>query len=321
MGSIYLTWLADEFRAAGATVKEYDNQWKTRSRSSGGFAATPLGVSWHHTAGATGASAQSECDYMVKSSDARPTCNIYIARDGVIWVLAAGATNTSGSGGPLHLSRGQVPKDCANTTTVGMEIGNNGVGEPYPQAQVDAAFLASNVINRQLGNHPSDLFSHNLYAPSRKIDPARNTVVQGPWQPRSTTSSGTWNTDDIRAEAVARAGGSQPPTPPEEDEMQMASVYLGGGRVDTFVIGKDGHLYHNWLEPSNGAWYGWQDLGGQGMKGVVSACGEGVNGSPQRLDVFVQGTDEAQWHVWYPETIDENGIAAWSGWERVMEMP
>lgn len=239
MGSIYLTWLADELRAAGARVHEYDNQWKTRARSSGGFNATPLGVSWHHTAGAKGASAQSECDYMVRSSDARPTCNIYIARDGVVWVLAAGASNTSGKGGPLTMSRGQVPKDCANTTTVGMEIGNNGTGEQYPQAQIDAAFLASNVINRRLGNRPTDLFSHQRYAPDRKIDPATAAAVQGPWKPRSCSSSGTWNCDDICAEAERRAGGTQPGagarrfTDEEDDDVKM--ILKGAGNDSLFV--------------------------------------------------------------------------------------
>jgi hypothetical protein len=214
MGGVYLTWLADELRAAGCTVVEYDSQWKTRGRSSGGFNTNPLGISWHHTAGAAGASAKSECDYMVHSSDNRPTCNIYIARDGAVWVLAAGATNTSGKGGPLTLSRGTVAADCANTTTVGMEIGNNGVGETYPQPQIDAAFRASNCINRRLGNQPADVFSHNLWAPTRKIDPATAAAVQGPWRPRSTTSSGTWSTDDIRAECNARAT-----SPPPEDDV------------------------------------------------------------------------------------------------------
>jgi hypothetical protein len=227
MGGIYLDWLADELRAAGGNVVEYDTQWKRRARSSGGFAAQPLGVSFHHTAGASGASAKSECDYMcvAAGNSNKPTANIYIARDGTIWVLAAGATNTSGKGGPLTLSRGTVGTDCANTTTVGMEMGNNGVGEPWPEVQIDAAFLASNAINRRLGNQPTDVFSHNLYAPSRKIDPATAAAVQGPWKPRSCTSSGTWSTDDIRAECARRATTTPtPPAPTPEEDDDMATV-------------------------------------------------------------------------------------------------
>ena len=36
MGSIYLTDMADWFRAAGLTVVEYGG-WKTRARGSGGY--------------------------------------------------------------------------------------------------------------------------------------------------------------------------------------------------------------------------------------------------------------------------------------------
>lgn len=309
MGSIYLTWLADQLRAAGGSVKEYDNQWKTRSRSSGGFSSPPLGVSWHHTAGATGASAQSECDYMVHSSDARPTCNIYIARDGVIWVLAAGATNTSGKGGPLQLSRGTVPLDSANTTTVGMEIGNNGTGEAYSEAQIDAAFLASNVINRQLGNSPADLFSHNLYAPTRKIDPATAEAVQGRWKPTRVTGSGTWSTEDIRAEALNRAGGL---TPPVEEGMGTPCVAVSNdGVVRYFVVGSDHAVYQCWWDAQSASWSGWQNLGGQ-AKGDVSAVGHHDSG---RIDICVEGMDGQLWQNFWV------GGASWNGWAAVHPIP
>lgn len=255
MGAIYLTWLADELRAAGCQVHEYDSAWPTRARSSGGFAAAPLGVSWHHTAGATGASAQSECDYMVRYSDARPTCNIYVARDGVVWVLAAGATNTSGKGGPLQLSRGTVGLDSANTTTVGMEMGNNGVGEAWPQVQIDAAFAASNAINRRLGNQPADVFSHQAYAPTRKIDPATAAAVAGPWRPRSCTGSGSWHCDDIRVECERRA--LSPPLP-EEDDLTQEQFDVLIGRLDTLTYCLTGNSItgqwglYQYLDAANG---------------------------------------------------------------------
>jgi hypothetical protein len=236
---------------------------------------------------------------MVKSSDAKPTCNIYIARDGVIWVLAAGATNTSGKGGPLQLSRGQVPLDSANTTTVGMEIGNNGTGEPYPQVQIDAAFLASNVINHQLGNSYSDLFSHNLYARSRKIDPATALAVQGPWVPRSVTSSGTWSTDDIRSEAIRRATA---PAPTPEEGMSAPTVVVAEDNVVRyFVTGSDGAVYQSWWV--NGTWAPWQNLGGTAVGGVGAAA---WHNSP-RIDIAVEGTDGEVWQRFWDG-------AEWSGW-------
>jgi hypothetical protein len=236
MGSIYLDWLPDVLSAAGCQVHEYDTGWPTRSRSSGGYAAAPLGVSWHHTAGAAGASAQSECDYMVRYSDAKPTCNLYVARDGVVWVLAGGATNTSGKGGPLTMSRGVIGTDCANTTTVGMEMGNNGVGEAWPAVQVDAAFRASNAINARCGNQPTDVFSHQCYAPTRKTDPATAAAVQGPWSPRSCTTSGTWDCDDIRTECARRAAGI-----PEEDDMTDEQLYAITDRLDALTYAISGN--------------------------------------------------------------------------------
>jgi LysM repeat protein len=74
-------------------------------------------------------------------------------------------------------------------------------------------------MNRRFGNLPGDLMTHAGYCqpscPGRKIDPATAAAVQGPWKPRSLNSSGTWNQDDVRAEAARRAGSTPPtPTPP-----------------------------------------------------------------------------------------------------------
>lgn len=210
MSGTYLTWLADELRGAGCNVVEYDG-WQTRARSSGGYASPPLCVMWHHTASNT--TPANDASYMCHGSSDRPIANLLIARNGDVWVLAAGATNTNGKGGPLSFSRGQCPTDSMNTRAVGVELANNGVGEQYSQAMVDAMFKVSNACNRRCGNQPTDLATHNLWAPSRKIDPA-TTNIAGPWKPRASTSSGTWNTDDIRSECARRAGSTPTPIPP-----------------------------------------------------------------------------------------------------------
>lgn len=222
MAGTYLTWLADVLRAAGCNVVEYQG-WKTRARSSGGYAAgRPVCVMWHHTASST--SASNDVYYMSIGSPDSPVANIYIARDGAVWVMAAGASNTNGKGNSMSFSRGTVPMDKMNEWAVGMEIGNGGTGESYPQVQIDAAFRASNAINAHLGNQPTDVCTHHHYAPTRKIDPAKAQSVQGPWQPRSINSNGTWNVDDLRAECQRRAVPA-PPTPnpvppyPKGDDM------------------------------------------------------------------------------------------------------
>ncbi|MDF2732659.1 MAG: N-acetylmuramoyl-L-alanine amidase family 2 [Desertimonas sp.] len=244
MGGLYLTWLADELRGAGLNVVEYQG-WQTRARSSGGYDANPLCVMWHHTASNT--TPANDANFMCNGSSDRPIANLLIARNGEVWVLAAGATNTNGKGGPLSFSRGQVPLDSMNTRALGCEIANTGTGEQYPQAQVDAMFVVSNVCNRRFGNQPADVASHNLWAPTRKIDPA-TTNVAGPWQPRSSTSSGTWSTDDIRGECSSRAGSGPTPIPPDptptppddEDEMDFDGFWRRDNSEAVYAIFKHG---------------------------------------------------------------------------------
>ncbi len=217
MSGIYLTWLADVLRAAGLVVVDSGygiDGWQTRARSSGGFPETPLGVQWHHTASST--TPENDIHWQIEGCDDAPVGNMTIMRDGSVWLVAAGAANCAGKGGPLTLSRGTIPLDSGNTRSVAIEVANNGVGEIWPIAQTNSYFVASNAINAQLGNRPDDIFSHALGSgngwTNRKIDPAG--PVEGLWQPRFVNSSMTWALDDMRAECLARAGGTVPPLPP-----------------------------------------------------------------------------------------------------------
>jgi LysM repeat protein len=218
MGTLYYRDMAQLFRQAGLVVVE-DGPcagWQNRARSSGGFNSPPLGCQWHHTASKT--APENDINWQAHNSSAAPIGNCTIMRDGSIWMVAAGAANTAGRGGPVKMSRGTVPLDSGNSTTWAFEVANNGVGEPWPQVQIDAYFTASNVANKRFGNKPTDVFTHALGTgngwTSRKVDPATAAAVQGPWKPRSVTSSGTWSLDDIRAECSRRAGGSVPPPDP-----------------------------------------------------------------------------------------------------------
>ncbi len=220
MGSIYYDYLIEALADYGVQcgVNSINEGWQRRSRSSGGFSAPPLGVCWHHTA--SNASVNNDLAYMIQNSPDKPIGNMLLARDGVVWPIAAGAANTQGKGGPTTFSRGTVPLDQGNTTMWGIEAQNTGVGEPWPQVQIDAYFKCNQALAQLFGNQVTDLISHQGYAPSRKIDPATNTAVQGPWVPHSVTSSGTWDYRDIRAEASARATTPEPPTPtPGEFDM------------------------------------------------------------------------------------------------------
>jgi hypothetical protein len=231
MRSIYYDLLIDVLQEAGVRcqVNDINEGWERRSRSSGGFSAPPLGVCWHHTA--SSASVNSDLSYMINGSPDRPIGNMLLDRDGIVWPIAAGAANTQGKGGPTPFSRGTVPLDQGNTTMWGIEAQNNGVGQEWPQAQIDSYFRCNQALAELFGNQVTDCVSHQGYAPTRKIDPATAAAVQGPWRPGSVTSSGTWSVDDIRNEARRRSTSVPPPQPPDpqpqpeaDEEYDMAFI-------------------------------------------------------------------------------------------------
>jgi hypothetical protein len=217
VSGIYYVDMLEVLKAAGCAVSvgAQNEGWESRARSSGGWPAAPLGFWWHHTASST--TPANDLAYMCNNADDAPIGNLYIDRDGVCWPIAAGASNCAGKGGPYTFSRGTVPLDGGNTRGWQCEVANSGVGERWPQAQVDAFFKASNALNAHVGNQPYDIITHHVWAPSRKIDPATAAAVEGPWKPRSLNSSGTWSLDDIVTECVRRA--EPQPEPPEEADM------------------------------------------------------------------------------------------------------
>lgn len=223
-GGIWLTDMAQLLRDFGLNVIEV-NGWQTRARSSGGYGDWPLCVMWHHTASGPNSNGWPDANYIATGDANSPISNLYIDRQGNVFVIAAGATNTNGQGNAIAFSRGTVPKDGMNTRALGVECGNNGVGERWPQPQIDAMFRVSTVMNLWFGNRADDLASHNQYAPTRKIDPATDNI-EGPWRPGTVNSSRSWNAQDIRNEANRRLqafiDGNQPVPPhPSEDDLSI----------------------------------------------------------------------------------------------------
>ena len=201
MGSRYLTDLASVCRGAGLWVNE-EPGWQSRARGSGGYSSgLPCAVMIHHTASGPSSDGQPDVNYMCYSADARPIANIYLARTGIVWVMAAGATNTNGSGGPL----GPVSGDSMNSSAIGIEAGNNGTGEPWPEAQQRAYTQLCSALCKHYGIPVGQVWSHCEWAPGRKIDPAG---------PSKWAASGTWNEDSFRGDvALYSPGPTPPPTP------------------------------------------------------------------------------------------------------------
>lgn len=265
MGARYLTELADVCRAAGLSLTEVDG-WETRARGSGGYATgCPTHIMIHHTASPSSADGWPDVNYCTFNDDDAPLCNIYLGRSGQVWVCAAGATNTNGSG---RDPCGVTPDDSMNSHAIGIEAGNDGRGEPWPDAQLDAYVRLAAALADHYGLGAGRIHAHAEWAPDRKVDPA------GP--PRYAVGAATWNMADFRSDCdgVAPTPFPPPPLDPEEDDMPRYLVqHPGPGdnkgkwmltdtatyRTDVIYPGSDAALEQ--LRKDGVALFGWQDDG------------------------------------------------------------
>lgn len=163
--SLPLTWMADHFRAAGLNVVEVDG-WKTRGRP---YTFEPRAVVFHHTASSlAGGNAPSLRIVRDGRGDiSGPLSQVLVARDGTVYVVAAGRANHAGYGGPWR----NIPKDAMNRYGVGVEVENNGIGEPWSEQLLAALDKVYVVLLKGLGLDESWLLGHKEWTP-RKIDPA-----------------------------------------------------------------------------------------------------------------------------------------------------
>lgn len=225
MGSYFLRELPEYFDAGGLDVHVLPG-YDTRSRSTGGFdphIPAPVGMALHHTAGGPGMDGLAHALYGAMNHISKPIDNFSIGRAGTLFCDAAGASNTEGQGGPLGPWL-PGPGNYANPRVIGLEICNNGVGEPYPDPQQDAIFLYSVLLYmygiKHWGWEDSvpwyRLFAHFEWAPTRKIDPAGPSRWTD-WDDRYLR----WDMDRFRLEVrleIARRNAidvpSQPTTPP-----------------------------------------------------------------------------------------------------------
>jgi hypothetical protein len=195
-GGKYLTDLADALRDGGLNVKEYSG-WETRARGGGGLRSGPLGIILHHTASGPKSNGQNDADFLAKSHKHAPISNLYLDRQGTWWVLAAGGTNTNGKGGPW----GPIPQNDANPRVIGIEAGNNGVGEPWPVEMQDSYVSGVAALAERYGISTENILSHHEWT-SRKIDPA------GPSKFGSINRAQTWEMNKFRQAVDIKRGAS-----------------------------------------------------------------------------------------------------------------
>ena len=86
----------------------------------------------------------------------------------------------------------------------------------------------------------------------------------------------------------------------------VASTW-GLGRLDVFVAGTDGILYHRFID--GGDWQPWEGLPGPPGHAVTSEA-SAISTDPGTIDVFTRGADLALWHRHY-------AAGEWQGWQRL----
>lgn len=227
MGDRYLTDLADVLRGAGLDVVELDG-WQFRSRGSGGYdSGRPTHVMVHHTASPPSASGASDANYCAYYDEDAPLSNLCLDRDGCWWILAGGATNTNGKGGPLD----GVPADSMNTHSIGVEA-NGGYGYSWPDVQQDSYVRGVATLCQRYGIRY--VRGHVEWAPTRKVDPAG--------QSRWASGAATWNLNAFRNDVTAAQSGQTEGTdddmPLSDDDVQRIADAVWSKMIDTTGSGE-----------------------------------------------------------------------------------
>ena len=235
MGDRYLTDLAHVLRQGGLDVVELDG-WTTRARSSGGYGGgDPRVVMVHHTASPPSASGESDAWYCATGDEDAPLSNLCLDRAGCWWVLAAGATNTNGKGGPL----GSVAKDCMNTAAIGVEA-NGGYGESWPPAQTVAYEVGVAALCDAYGI--AEIWGHAEWAPDRKIDPAGPS----PWA----AGNVTWDMNAFRDSVADCRNGEDDDMALSDDDVDRIADAVWSKMIDTTgsAAGVDQQPARYWLQ-------------------------------------------------------------------------
>lgn len=227
-------------QAAGQVVVElpgYDYRFESRQSDGQGFPQPgPYGLVVHHTASSL-ASAANDHRYLALGHQYRPVSNVCLGmRNGVpTWgLVAAGASNTNGAGGPRTTSVGRVPLDQGNHYLMAIECSINGTGETWPKKMTDALIAGCAAFAKAYHFKASDVIAHGEWAPTRKIDPA------GPTEDKtlgvSTGAASLWNMAPLRtriAQAMTTGGGGQnpPPTPTPRKVNNVAYFVAADGPI------------------------------------------------------------------------------------------
>lgn len=195
-----LTDLATVARRTGYPVVEVPG-W--RSRGSSAF-NRPRSVIVHHTASGSksgNAPSLNVCTHG-RPGLSGPLCQLLLARNGTIYVVASGRANHAGVVNATKYS---------NSNSIGIEAENNGVGESWPSKQMDAYAKLCRELCDAYGISINDVRGHKeVCSPKgRKIDP---TFAMGSFRTmvRNRKGSGSSGGGGSSAPQYTTVSGSTP---------------------------------------------------------------------------------------------------------------
>lgn len=184
-------WLPTALRDAGLTVIEHPG-WQARGAST----LNPRGIVCHHTASNANSGDAPSLSICIngRSDLPGPLCQLLIGRTGTCHVIASGVANHAGSGGWNGLS--------GNSQVLGIEVENNGVGEPWTPGLIDAFQRAAAALMVGAGQTTAANCCYHREWTSRKIDPAGPGIPSGnDWRARV---QALMNGDDVTVEELQR---------------------------------------------------------------------------------------------------------------------
>lgn len=161
-----LTWLASVLRDAGLKTIEKPG-WQTRGH---GDMKGVRGILCHHTAEAIDANTDPVSDLLMRGRPdlEGPLAQLGLGQDGTYYIIAAGKAYHAGTGAwkPMGLL------DNGNSWLIGIEAENNGLGEKWPDVQMDAYARGAAALAKHAGLKVDAIIGHKEYAPKRKTDPS-----------------------------------------------------------------------------------------------------------------------------------------------------
>lgn len=284
--------LPDALRSWGVTVVEVDG-WQNRgwSASKSGQQWNPRGVVCHHTAngGYRGVDAPSlnVCINGRPPSPAEPKglagplCQVVLGYSGTAYVIAGKGANHAGAGGWMGLT--------GNASVWGIEAENNGVGEPWPQVQLDAYIRCCAALAELSGFDARFVCGHKEWTRT-KIDPAG--IDMGEFRAK------------VAAALTAGHTPSPTPQPPEDDMAGTWHRWVHEGQGAQYAVLEQGDAYVGkvWLHPDHVA------LFTSGAMGPFDGSDDFANNAP-RLDALPWLGTPPQWTN-VTTTIDAAAVAA-----------